>query len=141
MVTATKGTSLSDVTLYSLVEIYWSYGWKYCLHLWDRIVVIVSPKSLYYNVTRMRKLLHAFVLKLEGLGSSETSLGVYQTTWRHIPEDSTLYSDRYGTLSFNFLVTYLWSTLYNRECRMDLPVRCTTQDWSSPSSEHSHTDI
>jgi hypothetical protein len=33
-----------------------------------------------------------FTLKMEAVFASETSVNIYQTTRRHIPEDSTLHS-------------------------------------------------
>lgn len=39
-----------------------------------------------------RTLLHFSIMKMEAMSSSETSVNLYQTIPRHIPEDSTFYS-------------------------------------------------
>jgi hypothetical protein len=41
-------------------------------------------------------------MKMEVAPSSELSLNIYQTTWRHISEDNTLQSHQNQNLTANF---------------------------------------
>jgi hypothetical protein len=52
---------------------------------------------------------------IEAAHSSETSLNIYQTTWRHIPEDSNLYSIVFTVSVFRFghsqfTTQWMWSS-------------------------------
>jgi hypothetical protein len=63
-----------------------------------------------------------FFFRMKTLHPSETSVGFYRTTWRHIPEDYSLHSYRCENLKFNIVkisslwprfepVTGMWSTM------------------------------
>jgi hypothetical protein len=57
---------------------------------------------VFWDVTHAACLTYSSPLKLEGAHSSETSVNLYQIIRRHIPEDSTLYSDCRKNLKFYF---------------------------------------
>jgi hypothetical protein len=131
-----KSTIFLDVTLYSLVEMYGIFRGTYCFHLQDRIVPTVSSRAP--NPTRSRTCfppsVYYSILKTEALRSSETSVNVYRIARHHNKEDSTLHSHHYGDLSLNILVTYLWSILYDCECRIS-----ATRPWNLPERYKTET--
>jgi hypothetical protein len=49
------------------------------------------------------------VLMMEAADTSETSVNLYQTTWRNIPEDSRLHTCRRENLKSHTVSSIIWS--------------------------------
>lgn len=56
---------------------------------WDVTQRAVACKSQAYSASLFACSAHSSTLKMEEVHSSKTSVNFYQTTRRHIPEDST----------------------------------------------------
>jgi hypothetical protein len=70
-----KITIFCDVTPYSEEDSYWHLKETWCCHLQGKRVVSLC--------TSLRK--------MEAISSSETSVTICQTKWRHTPDNSNLY--------------------------------------------------
>jgi hypothetical protein len=86
-----KITILRDLTPCSLVDCYLSCGFTYYLHLQDKGV------NSYWSTVLSFSLLvfilffyYSFTQKMEAVLSFEMPITIYQTTQRHISEDSVL---------------------------------------------------
>jgi hypothetical protein len=86
-----KSYTFWGVTLCSLVEFYLRFRGKYCLHLHGRRVSPASNKQAAH-----RALIYSSILNREAVYFSETAAKLYNTTWYHVLDDSTLYSNRRG---------------------------------------------
>jgi hypothetical protein len=70
---------------------------------------VVAPCSLVEVYQRFRgaAIIRAIALMMEAASTSETSVNVYQTTWRNNPEDSHIYTSRHENLKSHRFQSYL----------------------------------
>jgi hypothetical protein len=81
---------LSEVTPYNPIEFYQCFGEIYCLYLPSRRGR--QPSNETANEAFAACFTWYSTLEMEAARSFVTSINIYQTTRRHIPEDSSLHS-------------------------------------------------
>jgi hypothetical protein len=88
-----KSTIFWDITPRSPLRVNRRFGGTYCLHLQGRRNKL-SKKSacLLPAFTLVSCSAYFFILKMEAICSSETSVDTQRTTLRYIPKDGTLQS-------------------------------------------------
>jgi hypothetical protein len=90
-----KSTIFWDIMPCSLLKVNRRFGRTYRLHLQGRRIRQAREElCLPYAFTVLSCSAYSSTLKMEAICSSETSVGFQRTTWRYIPEDSTLHIHR-----------------------------------------------
>jgi hypothetical protein len=82
------GAISCNVTPCSVVQVYQHFWGTYCPHHQGQRVSQASSKLSNFACSA-----YSFTLKMETVSSSETLLNLYQTTWCHIPDDTTRNQD------------------------------------------------
>jgi hypothetical protein len=88
---------------YSPVNLHWHYAGTDSPHLHGRRISHESNQPALL----VTYLACTSTLNMEAVGSSETSVNLYQITWGHILEDSTFHSHRCENIRSNNIVTNL----------------------------------
>jgi hypothetical protein len=78
-----------------------SYLFTIFLRPFDSCNVLSLP--FHRNAPLFLLSVYSYAVKRETNGSSETSVNIYQTTWRHISQDSILHSHHRDNLNFHMM--------------------------------------
>jgi hypothetical protein len=109
-VVSVKRTLFWEVTQCNPVDVHRRFGRRYCLYIQARRVSQATSKNKAAND-----------VNVEVLRSSETSVKLYRTTRRHIPEDGAL------NVRTVYIVSQFWS-LYYFGLIISKPVRLTGEN-------------
>jgi hypothetical protein len=76
------------------------------------LVAVNMKRTIVWDVTLYNMVeVSSSTPKMEAVPSSEMSVNVCHTTWRHIPEDTALHSSRYFKLTTKYFIAFMYLSL------------------------------
>jgi hypothetical protein len=98
--------------MYGLFSIQWEemlrvVNWKTCEQAKKIQRKVIQKVAVFWDVAPCKL---AIALMLEAVSLSETSVNIYQTTWRNIPEDNHIHNRRCENLESHHRKWFNWLT-------------------------------